>query len=191
MNLKVSKRKVRLERCKTGVAAARAKAAAATAREVKALPVAIQDKTRTTGVPRDPASFMKTNNDKFENRPRMSNSNTESAQQAKLAEALAKLDPKERKAVKAIDQDRLERRSAKKTNKRLGERSVLFSFEFTYLESVTDNPIRERRYERKQAAADKNGGILGRPSRGEERARKEAKRVKAGNKTGKRAKPIK
>lgn len=157
---------MRLERCKTGVAAARAKAAAATAREAKALPAAARESVFSGGVPRDPASFM---TQKLENRPRMSNSATESAHQAKLAEALSKLPPAERKAVKAVDPDRLERRSAKKTNKRLGER-----------------------YERKQAAAEKSGGgILGRPTLAEERNRKEKKRVAAGNKTGKRAKPIK
>lgn len=151
--LKVSKRKVRLERCKTGVAAARAKAAAAVAREVKALPPS----TKNLAAPRDPASFMKS-------APRMSNSNTESVHQAKLALALAKLPVEERKAVKAVDPDRLARRSEKKKNKVLGER-----------------------WERKNAATEKNG-ILGRATRAEERNKKEKKRVAAGNKTGKRAK---
>ena len=149
----MSKRKVRLERCKTGVAAARAKAAAATAREAKALPPQTRN---TAAAPRDPASFMK-------NAPKMSNSNSESVHQAKLAQALAKLPAGERKAVKAVDPDRLARRSEKKKNKVLSER-----------------------WERKNAG-DKNG-ILGRATRAEERNKKEKKRVAAGNKTGKRAK---
>lgn len=152
--LKVSKRKVRLERCKTGVAAARQKAAAAVARETKALPLNTKN---TLAAPRDPASFMK-------NSPKMSNASTESAQQAKLAAALAKLAPVERKAIKSIDPDRLARRSEKKKNKVLSER-----------------------WERKNAATEKNG-VLGRSTRAEDRNKKEKKRVAAGNKTGKRAK---
>ncbi|KAL8292608.1 hypothetical protein RQP46_001220 [Phenoliferia psychrophenolica] len=155
--LKVSKRKPRLERCKTGVAAARAKAASA-ARDVKAkaasAPGGGKPNSGITGaVPRDP-------------KPRLPRASTsESAHQAKIAEALAKLPVGERKAIKAVDPDRLMRRAQKKKNKVLGER-----------------------FERKQANGDKAAGILGRPSRGMERARKEKKRVAAGNKTGKRAK---
>ena len=93
----------------------------------------------------------------------MSNSNSESIHQAKLAQALAKLPAGERKAVKAVDPDRLARRSEKKKNKVLSER-----------------------WERKNAG-DKNG-ILGRATRAEQRNKKEKKRVAAGNKTGKRAK---
>ena len=77
---------------------------------------------------------------------------SESTHQAKLAEALAKLPVDERKAIKAVDPERLMRRANKKKNKVLGER-----------------------FERKQANADKATGILGRPSRGMERARKEKK----------------
>lgn len=51
------------------------------------------------------------------------------------------------------------------------------------------NKVLGERYERKKAGADK--GILGRESRSAERTRKEKKRVKAGNVTGKRAKKIK
>ncbi|KAK4692687.1 nucleolar protein 12, partial [Phenoliferia sp. Uapishka_3] len=155
--LKVSKRKPRLERCKTGVAAARHKAASL-ARDVKAkaTPASGKEHSGITGapVPRDPRPRAG---------PRLSTS--ESAHQAKLAEALAKLPQDERKAIKAVDPDRLMRRAQKKKNKVLSER-----------------------YERKQANGDKATGVLGRPSRSMERTRKERKRVEAGNKTGKRAK---
>ena len=52
------------------------------------------------------------------------------------------------------------------------------------------NKVLGERYERKKMNAEKGGGILGRETRGEERKRKEKKRVKAGNVTGKRAKKI-
>lgn len=150
--LKVSKRKPRLERCKTGVAAARAKAASQ----------AKESKISTAGPPAP--AFAK---------PRLSSSRPStsgSAHQEKLAEVLAKLPVDERKAIKAIDPERLWRRAQKKKNKLLTER-----------------------HERKTANGSKNGknkdgGILGREGRGAERARKEKKRVQAGNKTGKRAK---
>lgn len=99
----------------------------------------------------------------------MSNAKSESAHQAKLAEALAKLPVDERKQLKAVDPERLMRRAQKKKNKVLGER-----------------------YERKKTNAEKGGAsaILGRESRSAERTRKEKKRVKKGNVTGKRAKKI-
>jgi nucleolar protein 12 len=85
--------------------------------------------------------------------------------QAKLAEALARLPGDERKKIKAVDPDRLMRRAEKKKNKVLAER-----------------------YERKQKNMGKAASVLGRETRHEVRARKEKKRVAAGNKTGKRAK---
>lgn len=171
-NLKVSKRKVRLERCKTGIAAARAKAANAARNRDET------KKTSTTptklAAPRDPSlkkygassgggAAAGGSSSRSTTRP----STSASEHQAKLAEALAKLPPSERKAVKAVDPERLQRRALKKKNKVLSER-----------------------YERKMANADKKTGLLGRETRVEVRNRKEKKRVKEGNKTGKRAKRI-
>lgn len=67
------------------------------------------------------------------NRP----TSNETAQQARIAEALAKLPSDERKGLKAIDPERLMRRAQKKKNKVLGER-----------------------YERKMKNSEKTGGIL-------------------------------
>ena len=161
--LKVSKRKVRLERCKTGIAAARAKAAAASKDAKNSAPAKL-------AAPRDPSlkKHGAAATSSSSRGPAARPSTSASEHQAKLAEALAKLPPTERKAIKAIDPERLQRRAMKKKNKVLGER-----------------------YERKMANQEKKGGvagILGRESRGHARARQEKKRVAKGNKTGKRAK---
>ncbi|SCZ93939.1 BZ3500_MvSof-1268-A1-R1_Chr6-3g09006 [Microbotryum saponariae] len=170
--LKVSKRKVRLERCKTGIAAARAKASALV-KNVSSL--SNPSKTpmqkmggggggQVLGAPRDPSL-------RFGNRPIISSSKLASQaalieKQAVQATQLASLPPSDRKKIKALDPDRLARRAEKKKQKVLSER-----------------------YERKMANLEKSGtGILGRESRGELRRRKEKKRVKEGNRTGKRAK---
>ncbi len=171
-NLKVSKRRVRLERCKTGVAAARAKAAAAT-RDAKAAAQASSSKapaatsvSRAAGTsfaPRDPSLAPRAPQG-----IRALPSASASEHQEKLAQALANLPVDERKKIKAVDPERLMRRAEKKKNKVLGER-----------------------FERKQANEKKKdgvNGVLGRESRAHERLRKERKRVAAGNKTGKRAK---
>ncbi|GAA5908211.1 hypothetical protein JCM8208_000346 [Rhodotorula glutinis] len=167
-NLKISKRKVRLERCKTTAAAARAKASA---RTVASLPgragaaaaaAASGGKkgTATDGrpkavrlaAPRDP-SLSKHGRSGGPSAPR-------SKHQEELAEALAQLPGDERKKIKSMDAERIARRAAKKESKRLSER-----------------------YERKQAnVAKKSGGgvaeaILGREPRALERARKEKKRI--------------
>ncbi|GAA6060085.1 hypothetical protein JCM10212_003046 [Sporobolomyces blumeae] len=154
-NLKISKRKVRLERCKTAAAAARSKAATRTnaanaAAQSKAAAAKAAGPRRAVPIaaPRDPSA---------RSRP----STSASEHQAKLAEALAKLAPEERKKIKAVDPERLARRAEKKKQKVLSER-----------------------YERKQANLSKKGGaaataqgILGRESRAEERKRKEKKRI--------------
>ncbi|GAA5980722.1 hypothetical protein JCM5350_006365 [Sporobolomyces pararoseus] len=152
-NLKISKRKVRLERCKTSAAAARSKASA---RSNAPTPPSRDGSSKAPGprravpiaAPRDPTA---------RSRP----STSASEHQAKLAEALAKLEPDERKKIKAIDPERLARRAEKKKQKVLSER-----------------------FERKQANMAKKGGsaagaggILGRESRAEERKRKEKKRI--------------
>ena len=165
-NLKVSKRKVRLERCKTGVAAARAKAANATRETKKANAAAGPPSATKIGAPRDP-TLKKYGADVSSSSSTTRPSTSASEHQAKLAEALAKLPPSERKAVKAVDPERLQRRALKKKNKVLSER-----------------------YDRKMANLKKKGAVLGRETRGEARNRKEKKRVAAGNKTGKRAKKI-
>ncbi|GAA5836127.1 hypothetical protein JCM3766R1_001972 [Sporobolomyces carnicolor] len=155
-NLKISKRKVRLERCKTSAAAARSKASARS--HAGALPAAPGKpgapkaagprRAVPIAAPRDPSA-------------RARPSTSASDHQAKLAEALAKLEPDERKKIKAIDPERLARRAEKKKQKVLSER-----------------------FERKQANLSKKGGaaagaggILGRESRAEERKRKEKKRI--------------
>jgi len=97
--------------------------------------------------------------------PRIAKERT-TPQQAKLAETLAAMPKEERKSVKSSDPDRLQRRAEKKKQKVLKER-----------------------FERKQGAAgNKPADVLGRETRGEIRRRQEKKRVKEGNKTGKRAK---
>ena len=127
-----------MERCKTSAAPGKPGAPNAPGPR-RAVPIA---------APRDPSA-----------RARPSTSASE--HQAKLAEALAKLEPDERKKIKAIDPERLARRAEKKKQKVLSER-----------------------FERKQAnlakkggAAAGAGGILGRESRAEERKRKEKKRI--------------
>ncbi|KAM0748356.1 hypothetical protein T439DRAFT_304769 [Meredithblackwellia eburnea MCA 4105] len=156
--LKVSKRKPRLERCKTAAAAARAKAAS-TAREAKASSSASSKARASASSPREPPRLSSSRHSV--GRP----STKETEHQAKLAEVLAKLPSEERKKLKAVDPERLARRADKKKNKVLKER-----------------------FERKnKGRGDKVTDILGR-SRGMDRARKEKKRVAAGNKTGKRAK---
>ncbi|GAA5850224.1 hypothetical protein JCM9279_003571 [Rhodotorula babjevae] len=168
-NLKISKRKVRLERCKTTAAAARAKASA---RTVASLPGGragaaaaaasggSKKGTATDGrpkavrlaAPRDP-SLSRRAGAGASAAPR-------SKHQEQLAEALAQLPTDERKKIKSMDAERIARRAAKKESKRLSER-----------------------YERKQAnVAKKSGGgiageILGREPRALERARKEKKRI--------------
>ncbi|SGZ28238.1 BQ5605_C027g10293 [Microbotryum silenes-dioicae] len=166
--LKVSKRKVRLERCKTGIAAARAKASA-NAKNPSSLSTTSKPTTQKLGgqilaAPRDPSL-------RLGNRPIISSSKLASQaalveKQAAQAAQLASLPASDRKQIKALDPDRLARRAEKKKQKVLSER-----------------------YERKMANLEKSGaGILGRESRGELRRRKEKKRVKEGNRTGKRAK---
>ncbi|SCV67391.1 BQ2448_5002 [Microbotryum intermedium] len=166
--LKVSKRKVRLERCKTGIAAARAKASA------NAKNPSSNSNTTTANpntkkieqplsAPRDPSL-------RLANRPiistfKLASQTALAEKQALQAAQLATLPASDRKKIKAVDPDRLARRAEKKKQKILSER-----------------------YERKMANLEKSGsGILGRESRGEIRRRKE-KRVKEGNRTGKRAK---
>ncbi|GAA6051339.1 hypothetical protein JCM3770_004491 [Rhodotorula araucariae] len=162
-NLKISKRKVRLERCKTTAAAARAKASA---RTIASLPgragAAVAASTGKKGAdgrpkairlaaPRDPT---------LAKHGRTGPAGPRAQHQEKLAEALAKLPTDERKKIKSMDAERIARRAAKKEQKRLSER-----------------------YERKQAnAVKKSGGgvaagILGKDSRAVERKRKEKKRI--------------
>ncbi|BGP15824.1 hypothetical protein JCM10213_005692 [Rhodosporidiobolus nylandii] len=165
-NLKISKRKVRLERCKTTAAAARAKAAAKTADAVRAArPAAFPSASTSAGsgakkpvrlaAPRDPSL-----------KKARAPSAAAAAHQAQLAEALAKLPQDERKKIKSLDAERVARRAQKKEQKRLAER-----------------------FERKQAnAAKKAGGgaageILGRAPRAMERARKEKKRIRMQSKS--------
>ncbi|BGP39780.1 Nucleolar protein 12 [Rhodotorula kratochvilovae] len=169
-NLKISKRKVRLERCKTTAAAARAKASA---RTVAALPgragaaaAAGNGKKGADGrpkavrlaAPRDPT---------LAKHGRTGPAGPRAEHQEKLAEALAKLPTDERKKIKSMDADRIARRASKKEQKRLSER-----------------------YERKQAnAAKKSGGgvaaeVLGKESRAMERKRKEKKRITKESKSG-------
>ncbi|BGO99523.1 hypothetical protein RTBOTA2_002588 [Rhodotorula toruloides] len=150
--LKISKRKVRLERCKTAAAAARAKVSARTAASVPARVAASTASSKSgpkpvrLAAPRDPTlpRFGKTGGAPSEHKE-------------KLAEALAELPADERKKIKSMDAERIARRAAKKEQKRLAAR-----------------------YERKQANAAKKGGgegILGRESRVAERHRKEKKRI--------------
>ncbi|GJN89134.1 hypothetical protein Rhopal_002108-T1 [Rhodotorula paludigena] len=166
-NLKISKRKVRLERCKTTAAAARAKASQRTA---AAQPGAGPSSTKKAApkpvrlaAPRDPSL----------GRPGFSNGGSKAGpssartteHQSQLAEALSKLPTTERKKIKAMDPERIARRAGKKEQKRLAER-----------------------YERKQAnAAKKSGGpaegVLGRESRAAERHRKEKKRIRLESKS--------
>ncbi|KAG0667198.1 hypothetical protein C6P46_002610 [Rhodotorula mucilaginosa] len=166
--LKISRRKVRLERCKTAAAAARAKASA---RTVAGLPprsaTAAGNGSNAPGAagsrprpvrlaaPQDPTAA------KHHHNPP-----SKAAHQAELAEALAKLPPSERKAVKSLDAERIARRAQKKEQKRLAER-----------------------YERKQANLGKKAGgggaeaILGKESRAAERHRKEKKRIEKQSKS--------
>ncbi|GAA5939425.1 hypothetical protein JCM3775_001707 [Rhodotorula graminis] len=168
-NLKISKRKVRLERCKTTAAAARAKASARTVASLPGRAGAAaaaaagasggKKGTATDGrpkavrlaAPRDPT---------LSKHGRSGPSAPRSKHQEQLAEALAQLPTDERKKIKSMDAERIARRAAKKESKRLSER-----------------------YERKQAnVAKKSGGgvaeaILGREPRALERARKEKKRI--------------
>ncbi|GAA5981874.1 hypothetical protein JCM10908_004648 [Rhodotorula pacifica] len=166
--LKISRRKVRLERCKTAAAAARAKASARTVAGLPArttaaggsnAPGAAGSRPRPVrlAAPRDP-TLAKHNH----------NPPSKAAHQAELAEALAKLAPTERKAVKSLDADRIARRAQKKEQKRLAAR-----------------------YERKQANLGKKTGggasaaeaILGKESRAAERHRKEKKRIQKQSKS--------
>ncbi|GAA5855504.1 hypothetical protein JCM5353_008441 [Sporobolomyces roseus] len=160
-NLKISKRKVRLERCKTSAAAARSKASARSNAASSAPPP--KSGTAKTPGPRRAVPIAAPRDPSARSRP----STSASEHQAKLADALAKLDPDERKKIKAIDPERLARRADKKKQKVLSER-----------------------YERKQANMSKKGGaaagaegILGRESRAEERRRKETKRIKTQSKS--------
>ncbi|KAK4049010.1 Nucleolar protein 12 [Microbotryomycetes sp. JL201] len=175
--LKVSKRKVRLERCKTQVAAARAKAAAAS-RQTKGLPGQAVGATKKSSKPAAPPAVLSATPSKrqqpvsIQNRDpsirtsRFSSIPNDAAQ--KKAEQLASLSKEQRKAVKSTDAERLARRAQKKQAKVLKER-----------------------HERKMANAEQKGGanaVLGRQSRREKRDKQEKKRVAKGNKTGKRAK---
>ncbi|GAA5911503.1 uncharacterized protein JCM6883_005779 [Sporobolomyces salmoneus] len=155
-NLKISKRKVRLERCKTSAAAARSKASARSNAGAPAAPgkpgsskAPQPRRAQPLAAPRDPSASR--------SRP----STSASDHQAKLAEALAKLEPEERKKIKAIDPERLARRAEKKKQKVLSER----------FERKQQNLVK------KGGAAAGAGGILGRESRAEERKRKEKKRI--------------
>ncbi|GAA6007921.1 hypothetical protein JCM10207_004926 [Rhodosporidiobolus poonsookiae] len=161
-NLKISKRKVRLERCKTSAAAARSKAAtraaantaASSTRGGAAASSSRDRKPVRLSAPRDPTLA------------KHGATGAKAEQQAKLAAALADLPSDERKKLKSMDADRVARRAQKKEQKRLAER-----------------------YERKQAnAAKKAGGgaageILGRAPRAMERARKEKKRIRMQSKS--------
>ncbi|GAA5861952.1 hypothetical protein JCM3774_001364 [Rhodotorula dairenensis] len=168
--LKISRRKVRLERCKTAAAAARAKASARTVAGLPARTAAAagggsnapgaagaRPKPVRLAAPRDPTLA------KHHHNPP-----SKAAHQAELAEALAKLAPTERKAVKSLDADRVARRAQKKEQKRLAAR-----------------------YERKQANLSKKTGggasaaeaILGKESRAAERHRKEKKRIQKQSKS--------
>ncbi|GAA6022370.1 hypothetical protein JCM11491_003238 [Sporobolomyces phaffii] len=158
-NLKISKRKVRLERCKTSAAAARSKASARSnaSGAAAAPPKPGSAKAAAGGGPRRAVPIAAPRDPSARHRP----STSASEHQAKLADALAKLEPDERKKIKAIDPERLARRAEKKKQKVLSER-----------------------FERKQANLAKKGGsaagaggILGRESRAEERKRKEKKRI--------------
>lgn len=166
--LKISRRKVRLERCKTAAAAARAKASA---RTVASLPgraggpagaaaagaagSASRSKPVRLAAPRDPS---------LAKHGRSSSSEKAAAHQAQLAAALANLPQSERKQVKALDAERIARRAQKKEQKRLAAR-----------------------YERKQANLSKKvggpEGILGKESRAAERHRKEKRRIQKQSKS--------
>ncbi|GAA6027463.1 hypothetical protein JCM8097_007875 [Rhodosporidiobolus ruineniae] len=162
-NLKISKRKVRLERCKTSAAAARTKAATRTASGAAASssssgkPGSAKPKPVRLAAPRDPTLAKH----KSTHVPA-----AKKEHQEKFAEALAALPSEERKKLKSLDADRIARRAQKKEQKRLSER-----------------------YERKQAnAAKKAGGgaageILGRAPRAMERKRKEKKRIRMTSKS--------
>ncbi|GAA5885553.1 hypothetical protein JCM6882_007466 [Rhodosporidiobolus microsporus] len=163
-NLKISKRKVRLERCKTTAAAARAKArtntaASASASSSRAGPSSSKSSSGPRqavrlAAPRDPSL------------KKASTSAAKAAHQAELAAALANLPTDERKKLKSLDSDRIARRAQKKEQKRLAER-----------------------FERKQAnAAKKAGGgaageILGRKPRAAVRATKEKRRIRMESKS--------
>ncbi|GAA5970865.1 hypothetical protein JCM11641_004486 [Rhodosporidiobolus odoratus] len=163
-NLKISKRKVRLERCKTSAAAARSKAAQRTAVARAAATSAPaggaggKAKPVRLAAPRDP-SFRKSSSSS-------SGNPVKQAHQAQLAEALAKLPGDERKKIKSLDAERVARRAQKKEQKRLAER-----FE------------RKQSNAAKQAGGGAAGEILGRAPRAMERARKEKKRIKMESKS--------
>lgn len=173
--LKISRRKVRLERCKTAAAAARAKASARTVAGLPARSGAAgagasaggaaaggRPKPVRLAAPRDPtlAKHGKATNEK------------KAAHQAELAAALANLPSSERKQVKSLDAERIARRAQKKEQKRLAAR-----------------------YERKQANLSKKIGggaeaILGKESRAAERHRKEKRRISTQSKSSiKKKKP--
>ncbi|CEQ40257.1 SPOSA6832_01868 [Sporobolomyces salmonicolor] len=158
-NLKISKRKVRLERCKTSAAAARTKAASRSNAPSPGGPP--HPRTSAAAGPRRPIAIAAPRDPTLAKHSSSRPSTSKSEHQVKLAEALAQLAPDERKKIKAVDPERLARRAEKKKQKVLAER-----------------------YERKQAnlakkggAAGVAGGVLGRESRGEERKRKEKKRI--------------
>ncbi|KAM0787423.1 hypothetical protein ACM66B_003505 [Microbotryomycetes sp. NB124-2] len=172
--LKVSKRKVRLERCKTQVAAARAKAAAAS-RQTKGLPMSKKASTKGPAAPpavlsASPANGSRRQAVTIKNRDPSATTSRPVANEVvqKKAEQLSTLSKEDRKALKSTDAERLARRAQKKQAKVLKER-----------------------HERKMANAEQKGGasaILGRQTRREKRDKQEKKRVAKGNKTGKRAK---
>ncbi|GAA6019016.1 hypothetical protein JCM8202_000643 [Rhodotorula sphaerocarpa] len=126
--LKISRRKVRLERCKTAAAAARAKASARTvallpgraggpagAAAAGAAGSASRSKPVRLAAPRDPS---------LAKHGKSSSSEKAAAHQAQLAAALANLPQSERKQVKALDAERIARRAQKKEQKRLAARSA-------------------------------------------------------------------
>ncbi|GAA5861139.1 hypothetical protein JCM8547_008047 [Rhodosporidiobolus lusitaniae] len=163
-NLKISKRKVRLERCKTTAAAARSKAQSRTASASTSGPSSSRigaPKPVRLAAPRDPS--LRRSSSSSSSGPQ---SAAKQAHQAQLAEALAKLPTDERKKIKSMDAERIARRAQKKEQKRLSER-----------------------YERKQAnVAKKSGGgvageVLGRVPRAMERKTKEKKRIRMQSKS--------
>ncbi|KAI5476204.1 hypothetical protein MNV49_007966 [Pseudohyphozyma bogoriensis] len=150
--LKISKRKPRMERCKTGIAAARAKAASIAARAGDPTAAAKKAYSDREAAPLPPMK-----------KPRFQTAQSESASehQAKLAEALAKLPAEERKKIKAVDPERLMRRAEKKKNKVLAERFERKQKNAGKAEGILGRETRREVRNRKEKARVKAGNKTG------------------------------
>lgn len=163
--LKISKRKVRLERCKTRSAALRSKAKAAAMDPSKSGPGSTNGSNGTHQKPGQKSSHGKPGRAAIVD-PALLASLAEKAKSGpserdlKRAEQLGSLDKDERKRAKALDAERVARRIAKKQAKVLAQVA-----------------------ERKQQREGGGGGDdkLGRESRAEKRNRQEKKRVRGVN----------